>query len=103
MVFKKKEFKLKDGRKAVLRTPSEDDAEDMLQFIVKASGETDFLMRFPEELAEITLDQERAFIQENCDNKNRMMMTCFVDGIFARPGGKIVPKLDFTPAVSPAA
>lgn len=79
MVSEKKEFKLKDGRKAVLRTPSEDDAEDMLQFIVKASGETDFLMRFPEELAEITLDQERAFIQENCDNKNRMMMTCFVD------------------------
>ncbi len=42
MVFKKKEFKLKDGRKAVLHTPSEDDAEDMLQFIVKASSETDF-------------------------------------------------------------
>ena len=83
MVFKKKEFKLKDGRKAVLCTPSEDDAEDMLQFIVKASGETDFLMRFPEELAEVTLDQERAFIQENCDNKNRMMMTCFVDGRIA--------------------
>ena len=65
MVFKKKEFKLKDGRKAVLHTPSEDDAEDMLQFIVKASSETDFLMRFPEELAEVTLDQERAFIQES--------------------------------------
>jgi len=83
MVFKKKEFKLKDGRKAVLRTPSEDDAEDMLQFIVKASGETDFLMSFPEELAEVTLDQERAFIQESCDNKNRIMMTCFVDGRIA--------------------
>ena len=83
MVFKKKEFKLKDGRKAVLHTPSEDDAEDMLQFIVKASSETDFLMRFPEELAEVTLDQERAFIQESYDSENRMMIICFVDGRIA--------------------
>ena len=59
--FLRKRVQIKDGRKAVLHTPSEDDAEDMLQFIVKASSETDFLMRFPEELAEVTLDQERAF------------------------------------------
>ena len=62
MVFEKKEFKLKDGRKALLRSPSVDDTEDMLQFIIKASGETDFLMKFPEEFAEFTLDQEKAFI-----------------------------------------
>ena len=42
MVVKEKEFKLKDGRSALLRNPSADDAENMLQFIIKASGETDF-------------------------------------------------------------
>ena len=83
MVFEKKEFKLKDGRKALLRSPSVDDAEDMLQFIIKASGETDFLMKFPEEFAEFTLDQEKAFIQEDYDNENGMMITCFVDGRIA--------------------
>ena len=83
MVFEKKEFKLKDGRKALLRSPSADDAEDMLQFIIKASGETDFLMKFPEEFAEFTLDQEKAFIQEDYDNENGMMITCFVDGRIA--------------------
>ncbi len=56
MVFEEIEFKLKDGRNALLRSPSENDAEDMLQFIIKASGETDFLMKFPEEFSEFTLD-----------------------------------------------
>lgn len=83
MVFKEKEFKLKDGRNAFLRSPSADDAENMLQFIIKASGETDFLMKFPEEFAEFTLDQEKAFIQEDYDNKNGLMITCFVDGRIA--------------------
>ena len=79
MVFEEKEIKLKDRRNALLRSPSADDADDMLQFIIRASGETDFLMKFPEEFAEFTLDQEKAFIQENYDNKNGMMITCFVD------------------------
>lgn len=47
VVFKEKKFRLKDGREALLRSPCEDDAEEMLQFIIKASGETDFLMKFP--------------------------------------------------------
>ena len=47
MIFKEMKFKLKDGREAILRSPSEDDAAEMLQFIIKASGETDFLMKFP--------------------------------------------------------
>ena len=54
MVFKETEFILKDGRKALLRSPCEEDAEEMLQFITKASGETDYLMRYPEEYADFT-------------------------------------------------
>ena len=44
MVFKEKEFKLKDGRSAILRSPSVDDAENMLQFIfkIKRNGGFDF-------------------------------------------------------------
>ena len=76
MVFKEKEFKLKDGRNALLRKPSVDDAENMLQFIIKASGETDFLMKFPEEFAGFTLDQEKAFLRANYDNKNGLMIIC---------------------------
>ena len=80
MVFKETEFKLKDGRAALLRSPYEDDAEEMLQFIIKASGETDFLMKFPEEYADFTLEQEKAFINDACCNQNGMMIACIVDG-----------------------
>ena len=83
MVFENKEITLKDERKAFFRSPSVDDAEEMLQFIKKASGETDFLMKFPEEFVEFTLDQEKTFIQESYDNKNGMMIACFVDGRIA--------------------
>ena len=52
MIYKETEFKLKDGRKALFRSPRDEDAEEMLQFIIKASGETEFLMRYPEEFAD---------------------------------------------------
>lgn len=83
MVFKEKEFKLKDGRDALLRSPCEDDAEEMLQFIIKASGETDFLMKFPEEFAEFTLEQEKDFICDDYSNQNGMMISCLVNGKIA--------------------
>ena len=83
MVFKETEFKLKDGRVALLRSPHEDDAEEMLQFIIKASGETDFLMKYPEEYADFTLEQEKAFINDAYCNQNGMMIACIVDGRIA--------------------
>ena len=83
MIFENKEIKLKDGRDALFRSPSEDDAEEMLQFIIKASGETDFLMKFPEEYADFTLEEEKAFIRGSYDNENGMMIACYVDGRIA--------------------
>ena len=82
MIFKETEFELKDGRKALLRNPSEEDAETLLQFIIKASGETDFLMTYPEDYSTFTIEQEKSFIKEN-DNQNVLMLTCFVDGTIA--------------------
>ncbi len=55
----------------------------MLQFILKASGETDFLMRFPEEWADCTLEQEKAFINNDYCDPNGMMISCVVDGKIA--------------------
>ena len=83
MVFKETEFKLKDGRVALLRNPYEDDAEEMLQFIIKASGETDFLMKYSEEYADFTLEQEKDFLNAACQNENAMMIACVVGGRIA--------------------
>lgn len=83
MNYKKTEFKLKDGRGVLLRSPCEEDAEEMLQFIIKACGETDFLMRYPEEFADFTLEQEKSFINEAYLDPNKIMIACLVEGRFA--------------------
>lgn len=83
MIFKEAEFQLKDGRTALLRSPCEKDAAEMLQFIITASGETDYLMRYPEEWAQTSLEQEIAFINADYYNPNGMMISCIVDGNIA--------------------
>ena len=83
MVFNKVEIMLKDGRSALLRSPCEDDAEEMLEFIIQASGETDFLMKFPEEYADFTIEQEKEFINAAYHGSNSMMIACIVDNKFA--------------------
>lgn len=83
MVFNEKEFILKDGRKAVLRSPDEADAEELLRFIIKASGETDFLLKCPEEYAEYTIEREKSFINGGRCDPNVLMIACIVDGKIA--------------------
>ena len=43
MLFPEKEILLKDGRTALLRTPREEDAEELLEYLRAVSGETEFL------------------------------------------------------------
>ena len=83
MIFPATDIKLKDGRSAILRSPGEDDAEEMLHFIIKASGETDYLMKYPEEYADFTLEQEKAFLRASNTNQNGIMIACLVDGKIA--------------------
>lgn len=83
MVFSEMSFQLKDGRTALLRSPCETDAAEMLRFIRIASGETDFLMRYPEEWADVTLEQENAVLNRARSNPNGMMIVCVVDGTIA--------------------
>ena len=41
-------FSLKDGRKAVLSVPGEEDAADMVAFLQDIARETDFTIAYPE-------------------------------------------------------
>ena len=79
MIFDPKEIILKDGRRAVLRTPEVDEAESQLNFIKTASGETDFLTRYPEEW-EIPLEKEAAWISSVRSSPNELVIACYVDG-----------------------
>ena len=62
MIFQDKWITLKDGRAAVLKSPCVEDAEKMLSYIKQACGETDFLIRYPEEW-NITVEQEMEWVK----------------------------------------
>ena len=78
MVFNEKTIILKDGRNAVLKSPSPEDAEKLLKFIRQACGETDFLARYPEEW-DITAEQEAAWINNLRSSSNTLPIACYVD------------------------
>lgn len=78
MIFTEQEFILKDGCKALLRSPKEEDAEIMLKFITRASGETDFLMRYPEEWESYTIEREQTILRASSESPDNLMITCFL-------------------------
>ena len=79
MIIEQYEFLLKDGRRATMRSPRVDDAQNLINYLVKATGETDFLLARPEECASYTEEYERSFI-ENANNSNSSyMLVCLVD------------------------
>ena len=52
-------FKLKDSRDAIIRSPRAEDVEGILAYLIKSAGETDFLLRYPEEWEQLTYEKEK--------------------------------------------
>lgn len=82
MLLKEKIIILKNGKKGILKSPQVEDAENLLNFIIKACGETEFLLRYPEEY-NISVEQEEGWINGNLSSPNDLAITCFVDGAVA--------------------
>ena len=80
MIFEKKRIILKDGRAAILKTPDVEDGEKMLSFIKKACGETDYLIRYPEEFDNMSIEQEENWIRGLRSSANSLAIACYVDG-----------------------
>ena len=79
MVFKEKEIRLKDGRTATFRSPTPEDAPEMLRHLDAISSETPFLLRSPRENT-MTVEQEARYLQDCLDSPDRYMILCTVDG-----------------------
>lgn len=79
MIFKEKPIILKDGRKAILKSPCVEDAAQLLDYIKTSCGETDFLMRYPEEW-NITVEQEARWVEGLRSSPNALGITCYVEG-----------------------
>lgn len=83
MLIKDIHFTLKDGRKAVLRSPKDEDIEGMLHYLYVSAGETDFLLRYPEECDKYTAEGEKQLFAQKNASGHEAMLVCLVDGKIA--------------------
>lgn len=86
MELKEKNIVLKDGTACVLRSPDEQDAEDMIEYLRITSGETPFMVRYPEEV-KITLEEEKELLKNCLSSKENIMIAAFVNGELAGNAG----------------
>lgn len=70
---------LRDGTPCTLRNPTAEDAQALLDLLKITSGETDFLMRYPDEI-QISVEKERQFIQEMASKPNAVMIVAILNG-----------------------
>ena len=87
MLVREFEYKLKDGRTASVRSPREEDAAGLLDYLYVTACETEFLMRYPEECGKYTLEGERAFIEKANTSDCEAEALCLVDGKIAGLAG----------------
>ena len=83
MIFEAKQITLKDGRTAVLKTPCVEDAEKMLNYIKRSCGETDFLIRYPEDWKGITIESEEKWVEGLRASPTALAIACYIDGEIA--------------------
>lgn len=82
MNFEPKEVSLRNGVAAIFRSPTEDDAAALLEYLRITAEETDFLLRYPEECT-MTLEQEEAYLRRSLQDPNTVMILCEVNGKIA--------------------
>ena len=83
MTIKDIEFKLKDGRTAILRSANEKDVKALIEYMKKSTGETDFLLRTPEECETQTIEQEIDFINSCNSSDTQALLVCEAGGKIA--------------------
>lgn len=66
-------IKLKDDKELLLRKPTEEDAESMIEYLNIVGGESDNLL-FGKNEFRLTVEQEREYIKNINDNDNALML-----------------------------
>ena len=73
------EYVLRDGKNFIVRTPVEEDAQELIDQMQIVDTETKFLAREPGEFC-FTVEQERGFIRNSMNDENRCFLIAEVDG-----------------------
>lgn len=79
MIIEDVYFELKDGRKALLRSPKEEDVESTLEYLVVSARETKYILRYPEECSKYTKESEKMLFEQKNASPNETMIMCIVD------------------------
>ena len=80
MIVQETELTMKDGRKALIRSPKDEDIPGMLEYLAVSAGETEFIVRYPEECGKYTAEGEKALFDRVNAADNEAMLVCLVDG-----------------------
>ena len=79
MKFPEREITLTDGRKCVLRPTGPDLAAEMIEYMKVTAGETEWLLRYPDEVS-FTLESEQDILGRLLEDPGQVMMAAVVDG-----------------------
>lgn len=82
MKFTEKEIELKDGTLCTLRSLDENYSEEVIKYLKMTSEETDFMVRYSEEI-DSEVDKERVFLNESLNSDKSMMIGAFINNEFA--------------------
>ena len=80
MTIKPFDFKLKDGRTATLLSPRDEDINGVIEYLKISAGETEFILRYPEECDKYTYEAEKAIFDRMNASDDEAMFICLVDG-----------------------
>ena len=80
MIVQDIDFRLKDGRHALIRNPKDEDIQGMLDYLYVSAGETEFILRYPEECSKYTAEGEKALFDRVNASDHETMLVCLVDG-----------------------
>ena len=80
MIISDIEYTMKDGRKALIRSPKEEDIQGMLDYLYQSACETEFILRYPEECGKYTPEAEKQLFDRINASDSEAMLVCLVDG-----------------------
>lgn len=77
MKYQEQKITLSDKTSCILRSPQEEDAEQMMSYFKTVSGESYFMINYPEEI-KFTIEQEIELLKKNIESSTDMMLAALI-------------------------
>ncbi|MBL7107204.1 MAG: hypothetical protein ISS77_06325 [Phycisphaerae bacterium] len=76
-----RQFVLKDGRKGIIRTAEEADAEKVLRQIISVLEEAEYtITTYPEDGADFTVAKEREWVKNHMEGDGKLLVVAEING-----------------------